>query len=231
MIGFDPLYFLMLGPALLLSIYAQLRVKSAYAKYRDMPNTGNRSGREVAEQLLRTRNLDVQIEEVSGWLSDHYDPSARTLRLSPDVYHGRSVTAAGIAAHEAGHALQHAEGYFPMHVRQTMAPVTMVASNLSFVVIFLGFIMSAMGLIKLGILAFTLVVVFQIVTLPVEFNASSRAKILLGQYNIVSGDAAKGVAKVLDAAALTYVAAALSSILTLVYYLFRAGLLGGRSDD
>lgn len=229
---FDPLYFLFLAPAIILSLVAQFRVKSTYGKYAQISNAYGKTGAEVAREILRTRGISgVAIEQVDGMLSDHYDPKGRVLRLSSEVYHGNSISSAGIAAHEVGHAIQHAEGYSPMFLRQTIAPAAIVASTLSSILIMLGFVIHSLGMLKLGIVAFSVIVAFQVITLPVEFDASNRAKRLLLEYGLISPSDSRGVAAVLNAAALTYVAAALSSILTLVYYLIRAGLLGGSNKD
>jgi len=229
-LGIDPLYWIMMAPVLLISAFASMRVKSAFKKYSKVANASGRTGAEVAADILRRNGLShVEVREARGFLSDHYDPTKKVVKLSPDVYNSKSVAAVGIAAHETGHAIQHAVSYGPLTLRNTMVPLASIGSNLAWVVIFAGFIMSAMGLVKLGILLFSAVVLFQIITLPVEFNASSRAKRMLKEYAIVSPTDTQGVSAVLNAAAMTYVAAAASSIMTLLYFLIRAGILGG--DD
>ena len=228
---FDPLYLMIMAPVLVLSLGAQWMVKSRYRKYSEYALRSGYSGADIARQILRANGIgDVQVEETGGWLSDHYSPTEKVLRLSPDVYRGRSIAAAGIAAHESGHAIQHATGYVVMNAWQMLAKPAAFSSNLAFWIIMIGFFMQATGLIKLGILLFSLIVLFQIVTLPVEFNASSRAKQMLYEYNIIRGPEYNGVAAVLNSAAMTYVAAAASSVATLLYFLLRSGLLGGRDE-
>ncbi len=228
---FDPLYMMFMLPVFLFSLIAQWMVRSRYQRFSQYGLRSGMTGADVARQLLAANGVgDVPVEETRGWLSDHYSPIERTLRLSPEVYHGRSIAAAGIAAHETGHAIQHASGYAVMNAWQALAKPAAVASNLAFWIIFIGFMMAASGLVKLGILLFSVLVLFQIVTLPVEFNASSRAKRLLHEYGIVRGEEYQGVAAVLGAAALTYVAAAAASVAQLLYFLVRAGLIGGRRD-
>jgi uncharacterized protein len=228
---FDPLYMIFMAPVFVFSLIAQWLVKSRYRRYSQEALRSGMSGADIARRLLAANGItDVPVEETSGWLSDHYAPLERKLRLSADVYNGRSVAAAGIAAHETGHAIQHASGWAIMNAWQALAKPAAVASNLAFMVIFVGFMMTAAGLIKLGIALFSILVLFQIVTLPVEFNASSRAKRLLYEHGIVRGEEYQGVAAVLGAAAMTYVAAAAASVAQLLYFLLRAGLLGRRDD-
>ena len=228
---FDPLYLMIMAPVTIFALAAQWLVKSRYQKFSQYGLRSGLTGAEVSRQILRANNItEVRVEETRGWLSDHYSPVEKVLRLSPDVYHGRSLAAAGIAAHESGHAIQHASGYAIMNLWQALAKPASVASNMAFWVIMIGFFIQAAGLVTLGILGFSLIVLFQIVTLPVEFNASARAKRLLYEYNIIRGQEYEGVAAVLNAAAMTYVAAAVSSAATLLYFLIRAGLIGGRRD-
>ncbi|MCA9756505.1 MAG: zinc metallopeptidase [Candidatus Eisenbacteria bacterium] len=228
---FDPMYFLFVGPALILSLVAQFWVKSAFNKYSQVGIQRGMSGAEVAQFIVRQANLGVRVERVQGFLSDHYDPTQKVLRLSPAVYDGRSISSVGVAAHEAGHALQHAKNYAPLAWRSALVPATKIGSMLSFPVLMIGFLMSSLGLIKIGIILFSAAVLFQIVTLPVEFDASRRAVAVVSSQGIVTQQELSGVKKVLTAAAMTYVAAAISSIATLLYYLFRAGLLGGSRND
>ena len=189
------------------------------------------TGAEVATQILRRNGLtNVAVTETGGFLSDHYDPLKKVVRLSPNVYRSNSISAIGVAAHETGHAVQHAKAYSPLVLRNMMVPVANIGSSLSWIIIIAGFIFGAMGLVKAGIVLFSVVVFFQLVTLPVEFNASSRAKEMLASYGLISQTELVGVRKVLSAAAMTYVAAAASSVMTLLYFLIRAGLLGGRDD-
>jgi Zn-dependent membrane protease YugP len=193
------------------------------------------SGAEAAQAVLQTARVPgVRIEPVQGFLSDHYVPGQRILRLSPEVYAGRSLAALGIAAHESGHAIQDATRYPLLVVRNGLVPLAGIGSNLSWIIIMAGFFLASVNamlgnrLVLLGIVAFSLTVVFQLVNLPVEFDASRRARLALVQGRLVTEEEDRMVKKVLDAAALTYVAATLSSILTLLYFLFRSGLLGGR---
>jgi len=230
-LGIDPLYWMMMLPVLALSGFASLRVKSAFKKYSKIGSRSGFTGAQVAKEILRRNGLSqVGVKEARGFLSDHYDPSKKVVRLSPKVYGSNSIAAIGIAAHETGHAIQHAASYTPLVLRNMMVPVASIGSNLSWVIIMIGFIFSFMGLVKIGILLFSAVVVFQFITLPVEFNASSRAKEILSSYGLVSAGELQGVNKVLSAAAMTYVAAAASSVMTLLYFLIRAGLLGGGDD-
>jgi Zn-dependent membrane protease YugP len=231
MFYFDPLYYLMIGPALLLSIIAQVKVQSTFARFSQIGTVGGMSGAEAASRILNAFGLgNVRVEQVGGFLSDHYDPRTRRLRLSPKVYEGRSIASIGVAAHEAGHALQHAQGYFPMQIRSALVPVTQIGSWLAWPLLLLGFILGALSLVKLGIILFSVAVLFQIVTLPVEFDASRRAVAILGQHGILTTQELQGTRSVLSAAALTYVAAAAAAVLQLLYFLLRAGLLGRRDD-
>lgn len=226
---FDPLYFIILLPAILLSIFAQIKVKGTFNKYSKLGTARGMTGSQVAYQILSYSGInDVDIEMHQGFLTDHYDPSRKVLRLSPGVYRGNSIASAGIAAHEAGHAIQHNQGYFPLQLRTVIVPLASVGSNLSWFLLMFGFIFGSLGLIKIGILFFSTVVFFQLITLPVEFNASSRAVSALDQYGILNNTELQGTRKVLNAAALTYIAAATMALLQLLYFLLRAGLLGGR---
>ena len=220
---FDPVYLLFLLPGMLLALWAQWRVRSAYAEASQIPAGSGYTGAQAADALLRAAGVhDVQIEPVQGFLSDHYAPGERVLRLSPEVYAGRSLAALGIAAHESGHAMQEATRYPLLGLRSFLVPAAAVGSNLSWIVIVLGFSLHLMGLIYLGIAAFSLVVLFQLVNLPVEFDASRRARLALLDAELATPDEAVEVKRVLDAAALTYVAATLTSVLTLLYFLLRA---------
>lgn len=219
-IGFSPMYFLFIAPALLLAVVAQLWVKSAYARAQQV--AAPLSGAAAARHVLDSAGLqDVQIEAIPGELTDHYDPRAKVLRLSQDVYQNRSLAAVGIAAHEAGHAIQDAHSYAPLVVRNAAVPLAGFGSNVSFLLLILGAAMNFKGLILAGIVLFGAVVFFQIVNLPVEFNASSRAKAQLVSLGIVPPQEMPYVNSVLNAAALTYVAATLQAILTLLYYILR----------
>ena len=234
---FDPLYFLILSPAFLLMMWAQWRVKSSFAAGLNVPT--RMSGAEAARRILDDAGLfDVDIEQVHGQLSDHYDPSHRVLRLSDQVFAGHSAASVGIAAHEAGHALQHAQNYAPLVVRNAAVPAAQYGPIWFFVFLLLGIFVGGMAqipglgqtLIWIGIAGFAMTAVFQIVNLPVEFDASHRAKRLLYEMGIVDGHGAQSVSAVLNAAAWTYVAATLQTILIVLYYVLRFGGLGS-SDD
>lgn len=235
---FDPLWLLFAAPGMLLAAYAQWQVTRTFNHWAGVPTARGLSGAEVAAAILKVSGIrDVRIEPVQGMLSDHYDPTSKTLRLSPDVYGGRTVAAAGVAAHEVGHALQHAQGYAFLRMRSALVPVLSVTSRFAMPAIFFGFMLAAGGsafgttVLYVGIASFAVMVLFQLVTLPVEFDASARALKAIEQGRIVTGTELSGARKVLSAAALTYVAAAISSGLQLAYFLLRSGLLGGSRDD
>jgi len=220
---FDPLYLLFAIPGLIIAGIASFYVKSTFSEYSHYRAASGLTGAEAAAQMLRSAGIyDVNIERVEGFLSDHYDPTSKTLRLSPGVYDSDSLSAIGVACHEAGHALQDAASYGPLGLRSALVPVTNISSWLSYIVIFMGFIFQSGGLVTLGAILFSAVVVFSIVTLPVEWDASARAKQLMVTAGIVSAPERDSAGKVLNAAFLTYVAAVLSSLLTLLYYLVRA---------
>jgi uncharacterized protein len=218
---FDPMYFLYLSPAILLAAWAQYRVSSAYSQAQKL--AAPLSGAAAARHILNSAGLEgVPIEAIPGHLSDHYDPRAKVLRLSQEVYQSRTLAAVGIAAHEAGHALQDSLAYAPLAVRNAIVPMAGFGSNMSFILIMIGAFLSMNSyLIWAGIGLYSAVVAFQIVNLPVEFNASSRAKVQLAGLGIVNEEEMRYVDKVLGAAALTYVAATLTAILTLMYYIMR----------
>jgi Zn-dependent membrane protease YugP len=217
---FDPLYFLFIAPAFLLAMWAQMRIRSTYATAQQMP--APLSGAAAARYVLNSAGLDhVEIEQVPGHLSDHYDPRHKVLRLSEEVYHSQSLAAVGIAAHEAGHAIQDARNYAPLVVRNAAVPAASFGSGVSYLLLVLGFLLGMPGLLWLGIGAFGCVVFFQLVNLPVEFDASARAKDQLVALGIIDQDGLYYVRKVLNAAAWTYVAATLQSLLTLLYYIVR----------
>lgn len=231
---FDPLYFLFIAPGFLLGLWAQYQVKSRFKHFSQVANATGLSGAEVAQRILDIHGIrDVGIERVQGTLTDHYDPRDKMLRLSTDVYAGRSIAAAGVAAHEVGHAIQHFEAYKWLGMRSAMVPALKFAAPLSTWTLLGGLVLSSLGvalgtpIFLLGVVLFSVVVLFQLVTLPVEFDASRRALIDVEKYQLIGGEQG-GAKKVLDAAALTYVAAAVSSIGTLLYYLYRSGLIGGR---
>lgn len=231
MLFFDPMYFLILAPGMLLALWAQFRVQSAYGRARQVRAQSGYSGAQAAAALLQAAGVSgVRIEPVEGFMTDHYVPGQRVLRLSPDVYAGRSLAALGVAAHECGHAMQEARRYPLLSLRNSLVPLAGFGSNLSWIIIMAGFFLQLAGLIYLGIAAFAVTVVFQLVNLPVEFDASRRARIALVDAGLVTAEEDVTVAKVLNAAALTYVAATLTAVLTLIYFLLRSGLLGGRRD-
>jgi len=218
LIGLYFSYWWILIPAILLGLIAQSAVRSTYARYREVRTAGGVTGAEAARRILAGHGAqDVPVERVSGELRDHYDPRSRTLRLSQAVYSGSSVAALGIAAHEAGHAIQHARAYFPLTIRNTVYPVAAFGSNLGPIIVF-GGLLFGIGepLITIGIVLFSFAVAFSLLTLPVELNASSRALAILGRERYLTEAELRGARKVLNAAAMTYVAAALASVLTLV---------------
>lgn len=224
-------YIWVLIPAMILTLYAQSKVNSTFSKYSRVTNTRGMTGADAARMILQSSGIyDVKIERVGGNLTDYYDPSHKVLRLSDHVYSSTSLSAVGVAAHESGHAVQHNTGYLPLILRSTMVPLTNISSRLAMPFIIIGVILGSgrnygIGavLIQAGILLFSLAVIFALVTLPVEFNASKRAVNLLYDYNILSRDEVVPVKKVLSAAALTYVAAALSALLSLLRLLLIFG--------
>lgn len=219
---FDPLYFILIGPFFLLGLWAQYRVKSTFAQAHEVP--ANLTGAAAARHILDSAGLyDVGIEQTPGMLSDHYDPRHNVLRLSQDVYHGRTQAAVGIAAHEAGHAIQKARHYAPLVIRNLAVPVASFGSTSAIWMVIGGAIVQIQPLITIGIALFAAVVCFQLINLPVEFNASSRAKQQLVELGIVPQQQMVYVNKVLNAAALTYVAATLQAVATLVYLVMRFG--------
>lgn len=222
-LGLDPLHILISLPALLFALYAQWSVKATFEKFRRYDTLRGMTGAAAARLILDRAGLaEVRVEETQGFLSDHYDPSSRTLRLSPDVYRSDSISAVGVAAHEAGHALQHAARYLPLELRSLAVPAAGLGSWLAFPTILLGFLLQASGLVLLGIVAFTLIVIFQLITLPVEFDATRRAKAALADLGIVATrEEADGVTRVLSAAAMTYVAATASAVSELLYFVLR----------
>ncbi len=219
---FDPRYLIFVGPGLILSALAAWYVRSTFSRFSQVPVSTGLSGADAAAAVLRAAGVhDVRIEPVEGFLSDHYDPSEKVLRLSPDVYSGRSVSAAGVAAHEAGHAIQHAEHYALMSVRQALVWPARIGSQISIFVIIAGLALHALGLAWLGVFLFSGIFLFELVTLPVELNASSRARQRLLAGGLVSAEDAEGVTRVLRAAALTYLAALVSTALQLLYFVMR----------
>ncbi len=223
---YDPT-FLLLIPAIIFTFYAQFKVQSTFNKYQDVRAVSGRTGAQVAREILDRSNLyDVPVELTPGTLSDHYDPRSRVLRLSPEVYHGRSLAAYGVAAHETGHAIQHSESYVPLTLRNSIFPVASLGSNLGFFLFFIGIIFGGGNtfLLDLGIILFTFFVAFTVLTLPVEYNASNRALAILGSSGyLMQGEEIGGAKKVLNAAALTYVASAATAIFQLLRMLFIRG--------
>ena len=228
--GFDwTVILVLIGVAL--SLWAQGRVTSTFNKYSKVRSRTGMTGAEAARRLLASQGIyDVTVQPVSGELTDHFDPRTKTVNLSQSVYNATSVAAIGVAAHECGHAMQHDQGYAPLRFRSALVPVANFGSKISWPLIVLGLVFGGLGspLVQIGILMFTLAVLFQLVTLPVEFNASGRAVKLLDAQGILAGDEVSGTKKVLSAAALTYVAAAASSILQLLRLII---LYGGRRRD
>lgn len=221
---------ILLIPGILLTLWAQMRVNSAYSKYSRLRASCDMTGAEVAERILHSEGIyDVTIETVSGRLSDHYDPSSRTLRLSRDVANSTSLAALGVAAHETGHALQHRDAYAPLVLRTAVVPTVNIGSNLSWPLVVAGIVFRWNPLIDIGILLFSLTVLFTLITLPVEFNASRRAMTALETGGYLTESELPGAKSVLSAAAMTYVAAALTAILQLLRLLVLTG--GRRRDD
>lgn len=225
---FDPLYFIIIAPGLALSLYATFRTKSTFSKYSKVGSRSGLTGAQAAELMLKRHGVsDVRIERSGGWLSDHYDPSKKALRLSDDVYSSQSLSAIGVACHEAGHAMQHAHGYGMLSLRTALVPATNFSSTFAYILLIAGIFLQFTGLIFLGVCLFSVGVVFSLITLPVEWDASKRAKVAMDEARMLSPEESRHASKVLNAAFLTYLAAALTSLLTLAYYLIRLGVLGG----
>src|ERR1700758_5704638 len=220
-IGFSHNWLLYIGVPLIIGLWAQIRVSSAFSKWSKVRASSNITGAETAREILRAAQIDdVCVVETNDFLGDHYDPTSKKLCLSSNVYHTPSVAALGIAAHETGHAIQHAKAYAPLMARATIVPVTQIASQVLPFVIIGGLFFHITGLITLGIYCYAILLVFQLITLPVEFDASRRAKIILQQMGIVrSGEEVAGVNNVLNAAALTYVAAFIAALGNLLWLL------------
>jgi hypothetical protein len=217
---FDPTMIILI-PAIILSIYASVKVQATYNKYKRIASTRGLSGSDVAQLILHNNGIsDVKVEQIPGMLSDHYDPRTKVLRLSPENYSGRSLAAIGVAAHEVGHAVQHAQGYAPLGIRNAIVPVTSLGSNLAIPLIFIGLIFNThfmgLNLLQIGVILYSTVVLFTLITLPVEFNASRRAVTAVREFAILNGDEIEGARRVLNAAALTYVAATTVAILELL---------------
>ena len=223
MFYFDPLYMMMIGPAVLLALFAQRYVKSTFAKYSKVIGSKGYSGADAAREILRTNGIhDVDVVATQGKLTDHYDPREKVIRLSQEVYAGRSLASIGVAAHEVGHAIQHADGYVPLKLRHNFVPVASIGSNLAFPLIFAGVLFKAFALYKLGIIFFSAAVLFQLITLPVEFNASTRALALIEKNGIVTSQEVSGSKAVLNSAAMTYVASAAVAVMQLLYFVLQA---------
>ena len=230
---FDPtLIFVIIGAVL--SMAASAKVNSTYSKYSKVRSMSGMTGADAAKRLLNSQGIyDVQVRPVSGQLTDHYDPRSKTVNLSDSVYGSTSVAAIGVAAHECGHAMQHNAGYVPLKLRGAIVPVANIGSQAAFPIILLGFFIGGVGspLVNVGLILFSLAVIFQLVTLPVEFNASRRAVTLLGQVGILGTEELGHTRKVLGAAALTYVAALAATVLQLARLVFLFGGVGGRRSD
>ena len=234
---FDPLYLLVIGIGIGLSVYASSVTKGRFRKYSQYTTRSRMTGADIARSILSDNNIkDVRVERIAGELSDHYDPRTKTLRLSEPVHDSNSMAAFGVAAHEVGHAIQHAKSYAFLQFRSAWVPMANLGGGLSMVVImiafFLGGVETATGnsLAWLGIVLFSCTTVFTLVTLPVEFDASKRALVCLKKGNYVTENELNGARKVLNAAAMTYVAAFVTSLLTLLYWAYRLGLIGGRRN-
>ncbi|MBQ7718913.1 MAG: zinc metallopeptidase [Clostridia bacterium] len=220
-------YDFLLIPVIIITLWAQLQVTSRYKKYSQVMNARHMTGFDAARRILDQNGLTaIRIEHISGQLTDHYDPKAGVIRLSDGVYNSPSVAAVGIAAHEAGHAVQYACGYFPIRIRNAVIPVTQIASKAAIPILLAGFIFSIEPLVNIGIILYSAMLVFQMITLPVEFNASRRAVRIIGDSDYLSAEELKGVKKVLTAAAMTYVAAMLSTLVQILRFIGMAN--GGR---
>ena len=223
MIWYDYYYFILVIPALIISLIAQAKVKTTYAKMSKVMNSRGLTGAMAAEAVLRYYGItDVRIEQVAGSLTDHFDPRSNVIRLSEGVYNAPSIAAVGIACHEAGHAAQHAENYKPIAVRNAVLPVANIGSASGLWIALIGLAMNVRIMILIGIILYAFVAIFQLVTLPVEFNASSRALKVIEETNMLQGEEYQGAKKVLSAAAMTYVAALLVSVMSLLRVILRA---------
>ena len=227
----DPLSWLFMIPGLIIAGIASAYTHSTFNKYKMYCASSRITGAQAAQRLLSAAGIfDVRIERVGGFLTDHYDPTAKVLRLSPDVFDGISLSSIGVACHEAGHAIQHATAYGPLCLRTGLVPLTNITSVGAYIIIPLGFFLMSQEMILIGAILFGVSVLFTLVTLPVEWDASARAKKLMVTCGIVTPQEQSGAAEVLNAAFMTYVASAVSSLLMLLYYLLRAGVIGGRRD-
>jgi len=233
MYHYDPVYLLYVFlPVMALTLVVQLILKGTYAKYSRIQSQRGLTGAEAARRILDLGGVrGVEVHEVSGFLTDHYDPRHRVLRLSPQNFAGRSIAALGVAAHEVGHALQHAQAYKPMVIRNLAVPAANIGSSLGYIALFIGMLMQFRALALVGFVLLCGILVFQLINLPVEFDASRRALQLLPQSGILTAQENRGAQKVLGAAALTYVAAMIAILWELLYYAMRLGLLGGRRSN
>lgn len=229
---FDMTYILMvLVPGLILSGGASLLVKTTFNRYSKVGSRRGYTGAQAAQLLLdRAGIYDVQVVPTHGYLSDHYDPTNKRLALSEEVYGSSSLAALGVACHEAGHAIQHATNYGPLGMRSALVPAAGIGSSIGYFVMLGGLMLTSQSVVMIGAVIFSGVLLFQLVTLPVEFDATARAKKLIVEAGIIDQDERYGVDRTLNAAALTYVAAAVSTLLTLLYFLMRSGILGGRDE-
>ena len=233
MFFFDPLYLIFMIPAIALMGFASWYVRHAYNKWSQIRASSGLTGHQAAQRLISTGNLyGVQVQGTAGELSDHYDPRNKTLFLSSGVANSPSVASVAIAAHELGHALQDAEEYFPMRVRSMLVPAVNIGSNLGWILIMIGLVLRMTNLAWIGVIVFSAGALFALATLPVEFNASARAKQLLYQTGIIqTEEEQRGVNQVLNAAALTYVAGLITAVMQLLYYVMLVGGMGGRRRD
>ncbi len=231
MFFFDPLYLVFMIPGVILTLWAQVKLRSSFSKYRQIPNSRGLTGAQAAQEVMRAAGVyDVGIEPIAGELTDHFDPRDKVLRLSEPIYSGRSIAAMAVAAHEAGHAVQQATNYAPMTVRQNLVPVANIGSNIGLYAVIFGVILGVTGLAWIGLLLFASMTLFQLVTLPVEYNASARARELLERAGLISRDEYGEVRSMLNAAALTYVAGFAASLLTLLYYLMLVSGMSRREE-
>jgi Zn-dependent membrane protease YugP len=226
----DPTYLCFMAPAFILMMLAQLYVTSSYSKWSRVAARSGLTGAQAAQRLISSGGLyNVSIQPIQGNLTDHYDPRSKVLNLSPGVYQGNSVAALAIAAHELGHAKQDQEGYMPLKLRAALVPAVNIGSYLGWILIFLGLILNIMNIAWLGVLVFSAGLVFAVATLPVELNASARARVMLSNSGLIYGDEEqRGVSSVLNAAAMTYVAALATAVLQVLYYVTLVGGMGGR---
>ena len=227
---FDMTYILfVLVPGMVISLGASMYTKSTFNKYKEIPGSKGYTGAQAADEMLRRNGVhDCTIELTQGFLSDHYDPRSKTLRLSPDVYHGRSLSAIGVACHEAGHALQHAQAYAFLNMRSAMCPLVGIGNMVGEICLVIGLFMNARPFLLIGIIGLALAFLFTLITLPVEWDASARAKTAMMKTNLLAPREVDGAGKVLNAAFLTYLASAIATLMTLIYYIMR--YMGSREE-